>query len=60
MTTIIEHLGSAAGAGQEPATNTIPCPFCKTGWVLVPDSYGCVEWDECFDCKGSGRIEKLG
>ena len=38
-------------------TSHIKCPDCDEGWVRVPDGYGCVDWDHCFECKGYGYIE---
>ena len=36
----------------------IDCLKCRgTGWVYVPDGYGCVASDHCDECDGTGKEE---
>lgn len=36
----------------------LDCLKCKgKGWVYIPDGYGCVDPDLCWDCDGTGKRE---
>ena len=44
------------GILQKEPHHQVMCIHCDEGWVAVPDGHGCIDWDHCFDCKGTGFV----